>query len=280
MNFRNKYCFIWVACMGVLSCNNIPSKTHGPIKLGDTADIVTEKDSRRLQDLVIDLKPDIPSSTTQADTPVMVAKPAADTSKKQTTTVQAPPPPAALPAGAGLKAEFKDVAVFIPNITAKLSGNANLMNANGAVYTWVSGNLPGNVLHTTGNTTKVSQRYQSVIILRTKNGDLPLESLMETNDWKQLNGSNGAYPITGIAENQLEYSDAKGSELRNAVMKAARSRRYSNKKTQEWVAALGNARTANQKPLVVVLRSLMWKIDGKNAQGKMFSKQIRIDVPL
>jgi hypothetical protein len=231
---------------------------------------------------VADLKPEIPSSTLQADSPkTTAATSTADTAKKAAAgAAQAAPPPAALPAGPGLKAEFKDVSILIPNLNAKQSGNPNLKNANGAVYTWVSGNLAGNVLRTTGNITKVSQRYQSIIVLKTKNGNLPLESLMETVDWKLVKGGNGAYPIIGINENELEYSDATGNEIRNAVMKSARSRHYSSKKTQEWLAALGNPRTANQKPLVVTLRSLMFKIDGKDANGKIFSKQMRVDCPL
>ncbi len=260
----------------------MPSKSHGPIKLGDSSTIVTETDPRRLQDLVADLKPEIPSSTLQADSPkTTAATSTADTAKKAAATMaQVAPPPAVLPAGPGLKAEFKDVSILIPNLNAKQSGNPNLKNANGAVYTWVSGNLAGNVLRTTGNVTKVSQRYQSIIVLKTKNGNLPLESLMETVDWKLVKGGGGVYPIIGINENELEYSDATGNEIRNAVMKSARSRHYSSKKTQEWLAALGNPRTANQKPLVVTLRSLMFKIDGKDANGKIFSKQMRVDCPL
>ncbi len=282
MNFRNKYCFIWVACFGVLSCNNMPSKTHGPIKLGDSSTIVTETDPHKLQDLVTDLKPEIPSSTQVVDTPKpTVAATTADTAKKQVAAASAPVPgPATLPAGAGLKAEFKEVAVLIPNLNAKLSGKADLTKANGAVYTWISGNLQGNVLRTTGNVTKVAQRYQSIIVLKTKNGSLPLEELTETTDWALVKGGSGSYPIMGLTENEMHFADADASDIKSAVMKSCRIRRYSSKKTQEWLAALNGAKVGNQKPLVVTLRSLMYKIDGKDPSGKIFSKQIRIDIPL
>jgi len=74
--------------------------------------------------------------------------------------------------------------------------------------------------------------------------------------------------------------DANGNAIRNAVMKACNKRHMNRKKMQEWLAALGNVKKANQKPLVIVLRSVMWKIDGKDPQGKIFSKQIRVDVPM
>ncbi|MBC7553612.1 MAG: hypothetical protein H7257_06495 [Taibaiella sp.] len=86
--------------------------------------------------------------------------------------------------------------------------------------------------------------------------------------------------ITGLSENELQFADADNRDIRNAVQKSARSRRLSSKKTQEWLSVMGNPRTANQKPLMVVLRSVMWKIDGKDAAGKMFSKQIRVDIPM
>jgi hypothetical protein len=280
MNFRNKYCFICVACFLVLSCNNAPTRSYGPIKLGDPSTIITETDPHKLQDMVIDLKPEIPSSTVVVDTPKTAAIQLknVDTAKKQ--VAAATPPPAALPNGPGLKAEFKDVTVMLPNVNAKLSGKPNLTNANGAVYTWLSGNFAGNVLRTTGIVTKVSQRYQSIVVLKTKNGNLPLEELSETTGWKPVTGGNGVYPIAGLNENELAFSDADANDIKQAVTKSARSRRLGSKKTQEWLGALGGVRAANQKPLVVTLRSLMWKIDGKDTNGKIYSKQIRIDIPM
>ena len=280
MNIYNKYFLLLIGCFCIISCNNAPSKNHGPIKLGDSSTIITETDPQKLQDLVTDLTPVIPSNI-----PSDTAKPApapVDTPKAKSNTVVAAAPAAApLPAGPGLKAEFKEVTVMIPGIDAKQAGKPNLQNANGAVYTLVSGNLHNSTLRTTGNVTKVSQRYQSVIVLKGKNGNLPLESLGSTTSWEQVSGGNGNYPVKGISESELEYPDANANAIRNAVSKSARSRRLSNKKAQEWLSVLGNnVRSANQKPLVVTLRSIMWKIDGKDANGKIFSKQIRIDVPM
>src|SRR4051812_21136662 len=113
MNIRYKYSLWWVGGIFLISCNNTPSKNHGPIVLGDSSAIVTESDPKRLQDLVTDLTPDIPTNTT-IDTP-NPAPAAVDTAKKTETTKTQP---AAFPAGNGLKAEFKDVSVMIPGINA------------------------------------------------------------------------------------------------------------------------------------------------------------------
>ena len=280
MNIRNKYCLLLIGYICFISCNNMPSKSHGPITLGDSSTIVTEKDPARLQDMVTDLNPVIPAATVPVDTPKPTVKPSVDTAKHPTASVATPPPAAPLPSGPGLKAEFKDVTVVIPNLNAKLAGKPNLMNANGAVYTWASGNLNGNVLHTTGGVGKVSQRYQCVPVLRSKNGNLPLESLSETTPWKQVNGGNGSFPITGLSENELTVPDADAGDIRSAISKSCKARRYSHKKLEEYLREAGNAKAANQRPLVVTVRSVMWKIDGKDPSGKIFSKQIRIDVPM
>ncbi len=277
MNICNKSFLLLIACIGIISCKDTAVKNHGPIKLGDSSTIVTEEDPLRLQDLVTDLQPVIPSNI-----PADSAKPAeVDTAKKVTAVKPVENTAPALPSGSGLKAEFKEVTVMLPGVEAKQAGKADLQKATGAVYTLTSGNIPGNTLRIKGNVTKVSQRYQTVVILKSKNGNLPLNELSNTTGWKQINGGSGAYPLKGLNDGELSFEDASNSEIRNAVSKAARERRYSRSKTEDWLDLIGkNVRNVNQKPLVVTLRSVMFKIDGKDEKGKIFSKQIRIDIPM
>lgn len=277
MNIYNKYCLLLVGCFYLTACSNNPKGNHGPIKLGDSSTIVTETDPQKLEDLVADLKPDIPVN---ADTPKAAAPAVTADTVKKTAAVQ--PPQAPMPAGPGLKAEFKEVTVMVPGMEVKQSGKTNLQNANGAVYTWISGNINGNALHVKGNVTKVSQRYQSIVVLKGHNNQsLPLDELSNTTAWKQVNGGNGTYAIKGVGDNELDHEDASANEIRNAVTKAARARRLNHKKAEEWLNLLGkNTKSVTQKPLVVTLRSVMWKIDGKDEKGKIFSKQIRVDVPM
>ncbi len=285
MNLRLSSGVFCLSALLLASCGSQPQKNHGPIKLGDPSTVVTETDPSKLQDLVVDVHPTltpIAETPKPKDTAKNTATPAVDTTHKTAQTATPPPPAPAqtVPNGPGLKAEFKETTFFIGGLNAKISGNGNLMNANGAVYTLNSGNIPGNSVHVTGNVTKVSQRYQSIVMLKGKNGNLRLDDLTETTNWKQVNGSNGAYTITGMGDNELNVIDADGSDLKKAVQKACRSRHLSGKKMQEWMNLLGNAKAPNQKPCFITLRSAMWKVDGKDASGKIFSKQIRIDIPL
>ena len=264
------------------SCNNITSQNQKPIVFGDSSTIVTEKDPKKLQDLVTDLNPVIPTAEVK-DTVAAVQTPPAqkapDTIKKNTTAIAQKQQPE-ITAQGGLTVDFNIASLMIPNVTAKQAGNHDLSRANGAVYTLVSGVINGNLLRVTANVTRVSQRYQSVVVLKNDLGTLPLESLTITTTWEPLKGSNNIYKATGLDEKSLELPDANRNSIRNAVQKAARRRRMSYRKTEEWQESVRNLHYVNQKPLFITLRSVMWKIDGKDANGKVFSKQIRIDIPL
>jgi hypothetical protein len=276
MNKRFTLTGLIAGTLMLLSCNDGSKQNHGPIVLGDSTTIVTETDPEKLRDLVTDLKPEIPSNTEKKDTVAASTAKPADTAKAVKTAAT----PAALPTVAGLRADFTGVSVLIAGVSAKIAGRGNLQHANGAVYTLENGTINGNTIRVTGNITKVSQRYQTVIMLKNNLGAILIDPLATTTDWEPLKGGNNQYRITGLDAGSLEYSEANANAIRNAVTRAAQRRRMSRRKVQEMVNSVRNVRAANQKPLSVELRSVMWKIDGKDANGRNFSKQIRIDIPL
>lgn len=276
-----------IASLGLLSCSDNKQKNHGPIVLGDSSTIVTESDPKLLEDLVADLQPTIPTaqqidSAKKADSSKSVAKDTttnstADNSGKENSSYSKP-----LPAMNGIKAEFKEVAILIGGVDGKLSGKSDLSKANGAVYTISAGNFAGKVLRisTQGTITKVSQRYQSIVVLKSKMGNLTLDNLSTTTSWETMKGGNGTYPIAGLNEDDLETPKANNSSIKSAVQKAAQRRRVNSKKIREYVQEVSHVKAADQSPLSVTVRSVMWKIDGKDANGKNFSKQIRVDIPM
>jgi hypothetical protein len=265
----------------VTSCDNIQPQKHGAIVLGDSSTIVTEKDPQKLQDLVTDLQPVIPTAeikdTVKTEQPAAAQK-APDTAKKAIASLSPKAPP--ILSGNALTIDFNIASMVIANVTAKQAGNPDLSRANGAVYTWISGVINGSLLKVTANVTKVSQRYQTVVLLKNELGTLPLESLSTTTSWQPLKGSDNIYRVSGLDNKSLDVPDADKRIIRNAVQKAARRHRMSRRKTGEWEESVRNVRSAGQKPLYVILRSVIWKIDGKDANGKIFSKQVRIDMPL
>jgi len=264
----------------ISSCDSSNPAAKGPIVLGDSSAIVTEADQQQLKDMVTDLQPVIPPAENKdeeqkpaADTPKTTAKPEPD---KKPAEQKAQP----LPNTPGLRAEFKEVTVQIGGLGVKQAGNRDLQRANGAVYTLTSGNIAGATIRVSGSVTKISQRYQTISVMKSNAGDLPLEALSVTTRWENVNGGPNGYKITGLDAPSLQYYDADAEDIRDAVQRAARRRRMPRHKVQALVNSVRHLRAANQKPLVVVLRSVMWKIDGKDAQGRNFSKQIRVDIPL
>ena len=282
METRFKHIASFLAAALFFSCNNMPSKSHGPIVLGDSSTIVTETDPQKLRDLVTDLQPVIKpaenTDSTEAAQKNASQQKAPDTAKKN--TVAATQQPQVQLTGNGLNADFKTVSILIPGLDAKIAGNPNMERVNGAVYSFISGNINGNQLQVTPNVTKVSQRYQTVIVVKNQLGTLPLESLSITSSWSPLKGANNIYKITGLDAQSLDYTDANRNTIRNAVLKTARRRRMNHRRMAEWEQSVRNVRSSNQKPCYVILRSVMWKIDGKDANGRIFSKQIRVDMPL
>ncbi len=262
------------------SCSEDNPNAGKPIVLGDPSTIVTETDSTYLQDFVAD-----PQPAPRAEQPAAI-----DTPEQKVNAAQQPEEPKEqkkeeaeekAPQGKGLNMAFKETTIFIPNIVTRTYKQQDLQKANGATYELSSGNLSGNQIKVSkGTVSKISQRYQTVIIAKNELGTLALESLSKTSDWQNLKGSNGNYTISGLDERRLEYIKASPNAIKNAVSRAARNGRMNKKTEQKWVNSIRNVKAVNQKPLAVELRSVMWKVEGKDAQGKSFQKQIRMDLPL
>lgn len=265
------------------SCSDDPkNKNHGPIILGDSSTIVTETDPVYLQDMVRDLRP-----VTDEDLAGMTPPPAqpatapADTAKPVAAKPEEKPAAAQQPAGNGLTIGFKEATIFIPNIVTRSYNKQDLQKARGATYELTSGNLAGNQLRiSNGTAQKITQRYQTIIALQDGNVKLPLESLgTYSSAWTALKGSNNAFTITGLEAGKLDYSNLKPAAVRNAVQQATRKARMSRKETADWLDLAKNVRTASKAPAVILLQSVSWRIEGKDAAGKTFNKEVRIDMP-
>jgi hypothetical protein len=259
------------------ACDNSSSnkKSEGEaIVMGDPSTIITEKDSAHLRDMVADLKPE------ELALPIDSVPPKkADTVKAAGTVAEKTADKAPAQNVSGLSIAFKEVTILVPGVTAKLAGKTNLEKANSATYQLTDGKINGNGIQVSGGTiTNVSMRYQSEVSIKNNLGTLELDALGSTSGWKTIKGNNGSYNITGLNDNQLATAKITPGAIKNAVSKKARQRRMNRKTEQQWQASVRNVRSANQKPMDVSLRAVMFKIDGKDKAGKSFSKQVRIDL--
>jgi hypothetical protein len=255
-----------------------------PIVIGDSATIVTETDPKYLSDFVSDVQLQTVKEDTVPDAtehqPVEAAPDPVPEQKPAQEAENTPPPPQQQPAGQGLDVPFKEAHVFIPNILARSYRNQNPQRANGVTYELTSGNLnAAQVRITEGEVTKVSQRYQTIVVARNELGQLQLESLNHTTAWKPLRGGNNSYTIA-IDPRRLESEPATPANIRNSVTTAARRKRLSRDLARRWQNSVSNVRSVNQRPLSVILKSVILKVEGKNEKGRPFQKQIRIDIPV
>lgn len=261
-----------LALVALTACKDSgSSKSRGPIVLGDSSMIVTEHNPEVLQDLVPDLKPILPAATEVAaakdSTPAPVAAPSP-------TTPAAPAPST----GPALVAEFKEITLTIPGIETKVYGKQDLKTARSATYELRNGSLDHAKLYLSGATlTKVSTRYQTELLVQDGKDELALDRLGKyTSDWQQLKDNAGPYPVMPA---KPEYKELTAAAIRNAVQQETRRKRMSRSEAQDWMEEVRRVRSVQDAPMKVVLRSIMWRIEGKDVQGKSFSKELRLDIP-
>lgn len=278
MKFSNLHIVVAAAMLvSFTACQSGVNKSHGPIVIGDSATIVTETDSKYLEDFVTDIQQNTPDTTA----PSVSTTSAKDTAQAATAPKEQPKPQpvAQAPKGNGLTVEFKDITVFIPGVSSK--NNNSRHNGNSAAYGLSGGELNGNQLQISGGTVqKVTQRYTTSVILDNDLGTFVLEQLNHTSAWTPLKGNGSNYYITGLDDRHLEHSNASANAIRTAVQRAAKAKRLSRKKENELLGSVRNVKSVNQKPLEVVLRTVIWQIEGKDAKGKSFRKELRIDLPI
>lgn len=273
------------------SCATGNAASSDPIILGDSATIVTETDPQYLQDFVP--VPELPANTAPATAPA--AEPRADT---VAVAVTAPPQltpeekkeepredeeaaePEA-PKGSGLAVVFKQMSLFVPDIKTRTYKKQDTRNASSVTYELTGGTLNGKQIKISGGTVqRITQRCQTIVVAKNNLGTLPLESLTTTSAWATLRGNKNTYTVSGLTAAQLPAPRVSPAAIRNAVNKAVRSKRMSKANEQKWQTALKNVRSAKQRPLRIALRSVTWKIEGKDASGKAYVKQVRIDIPV
>ncbi|MBS1643777.1 MAG: hypothetical protein JST36_01955 [Bacteroidetes bacterium] len=261
-----------VALVALTACKDSgSSKSRGPIILGDSSMIVTEHNPEVLQDLVPDLKPTLPSPAEAAPAKDSTPTPAA--TPTPTTTAAAPPS-----TGPALVAEFKEITLTIPGIETKVYGKQDLKTARSATYQLRNGSLDNAKLYLSGATlTKVNTRYQTELLVQDGKDELALDRLGKyTSDWQKLNGNAGPYPVVPA---KPEYKELTATAIRNAVQQETRRKRMSRKEAQDWLEEVRRVRSVQDAPMKVMLRAIMWRIEGKDAQGKSFSKELRLDIP-
>lgn len=249
-------------------------KSRGPIVLGDSSTIVTETDTAILQDVVADIQ--VPAE----QLPEAPAEPARDT-VESTPAAAAPTPAAQTFSGDGLQIGFQEVNVFFPGIDAKTYSKGDLKKARSATFELQKGRLAGGKMQLApagGKITKVTQRYESTVGIQQGSGSLTLSGLGKyRSDWKELNPGTGAYILTGL--DQPEFHSVSAPTFRNAVTQQTRRDRMSKQESKQLSDLARNYRSVKQAPARIEISSVSWRIEGQDAAGKKYNKEVRMDLP-
>ena len=258
-------------------------KNRGAIVFGDSSSIVTETDPRYLSNNVEDIV--AVQQEVIVDSPLNAEPLKKDSTKTVTTPVSSVRKEELKDQDRkdGLNAPFKDMRVFIANVEAREGKSINWNNVKGASFTLLQGELNGKTLVIDGtDISKVMQRSQTVVVLKTENGKSFKLSLPSSNsEWQTLKGSNGKYTISGVGKGQLKYKGKfSPNALRNATQKLARNNRIGKRDEQKLLNTIRNVRNPNQSPCSIALQSVVWKISGKDAAGKSIERELRIDINL
>jgi hypothetical protein len=268
------------------SCGNSSKpQNRGAIVFGDSSTIVTESDLRLLRNNVTDIVPQ--NQSTETDTAQALPAKPVDTAKAivaEEAVSRDAPDVSTTEAIEGLQAPFSSFNLYIKGIKARAGKKVNWQSAPGASFTLEEGSLASKLIAVEkGTITKVTQRVQTVVMLKTTNGKMfKLTGLpSDQSAWVALQAKNGQFNIKGLNNKELKY-DKKftANALKNAVQKVARAQKWSKKEEQKVLQAIRTVRSANQAPCSIALQSVVWKISGKDANGKSLEKELRIDINL
>ena len=261
-------------CLAFISCKENSGKSHGPIVMGDPATIVTETDSQFLLDIV----PDLPGPSDKAPDSAAAAAatpPATPTDSAAAPEPAATPPPA--PANA-LAINFGDLQVTLPNTVATNPGGSFAGKQSAAFTLAGGGYAPTQVAVAGATVSRVQQRNTYAVTAAQGGKTLLLRDLgTQAGAWQTLKQNGSTYAAAPMEKPAFK---ANNSVIRNAAQRASRAARMSKADEDALAKALRNAGNVSAPPLAVALKSVVWKIDGKDAKGKAFSKEVRVDVPL
>lgn len=261
------------------------SSTKGPnrgaIVFGDSSTIVTETDPRYLSNNVTDIVPQ--KQALQTDTIKKDEPKESDTVKPIVAQPKAPESVKPVVVD-GLIAPFEAFEIYINGLEARAGKKVNWQKYKGVSFTLENGNINGKVIAAkVGTITKVMQRTQTVVMFKASNGrQFRLTALpSDQSNWQSLKANNGKYTIAGVNSGDLKYAKKlTPNALKNAIQKWARSNRMSRKEEQKLLQSVRNIRYANQAPCSIALQSVIWKISGKDANGKVVERELRVDINL
>ncbi|MFT4061205.1 MAG: hypothetical protein QM642_02490 [Edaphocola sp.] len=260
-------------------CGMEQSGNGGPLILGDSATIVTEKDSQYLKDDVMDIAPVAAGSVnasqmgkidTQSSAPTKVLPPADE--PEHAPNINA----------AGTALDFGGVKVVLSPLSTKEFKKQDPEKTNSLTYGITGGNVANSkiIVAGAGNVT-VRLRYQSHVQIKGKLGTLDLSNLGKyTSGWQNLSAiaqsGTQVFAIAGLAK--PDFVQIGNAQIKNAADRELRRHRNSSRTINSWMQEIRSIRKPGDEPSEVLLDNVQLQLRGTDAKGKSFSKLIRLEL--
>lgn len=269
-----KTVYLYAAAAGLLlsaSCGDrAGNNNRGPIRLGDSATIVTEHDSQYLKDEVMDMEP---NRAARPDTASGASVPPPPPPAKDTVAAVQPRPE---PEAKGEGIEFNGTRLVFSGLKLKDARRQDAAREDGLSYTLEGGDpATARLLVSGAKNVTVKQRYQSRLVLKSSLGTVDLRDLgLYTSGWNTVKGAQ-SFSLNSL--DKLAYSQVNNNKIKTAADRELRKRRTSSRVIQNWMKEIRKVRDAGDQPCDIILDNVQWQVSGTDAKGKTFHKTIRLD---
>lgn len=253
------------------SCNDQQAAQDAhPIRLGDSAMIVTEADSQYLKNVVDDIEPVAQSTTKEVAEPAVI---------KSTDPAPAPVTTTASTSKNDFVLNIKNnTQIVFKNIATKEFKNQNPETQHDLAYLITSGSLDKSQLGIlNGTLTELQYKVSTAYFVNTSQGEIELTSLKgETSSWQKLPTKGNIASIPNPTINTSKTIS--GQQIQAAIEKAINNKRYKASIKNKLRKELAGVKSINHNLISVKPENQQLTISGKDSKGADFKKVIRFDI--
>jgi hypothetical protein len=269
---KGKKIYLLFSLALAVSCHE-PVEKKSSIVLGDSSTIVTENNSKYLQNQTADISPISKKSSEGEISKMMTQLDSAHSVKK----LEEQPSPAPIK---GFTIRFAEGDVVFEGLSAHaININQDERSANSVSYVWDAGNLDEMVLDVKGlSEVKVEQR--TFTRLSVDNG----EEMIVLNDlgkfispWFTLPTKTNRF--ISLSSNSHQFFAIDNKKIVNALDRELRKKHKSREDIKTWMGEIKRTQTYSDPPCKLILASSQWRVMGMQ-DGKRIQKLIQFDIPL
>ena len=257
---------------GLFSCRESNRKIVA-IRLGDTALIVTEKDSVFLQNFTGDISPVKKKTTESQITKMMVQVDSLKASQKMESDENTNQKIN------GFTINFNECTVVFDGIAAHaLNETQNERESQSVSYLKDAGSFLETKLEISSLTDlSVEQRLFVKLGIEYNGETIVLSELGKfITQWYPLAGKNNRF--VSVSSNSLQYDNTDAAKIKSALDKELKKKKKNKDDIQAWMNAVKQTKSYTDAPCVLVPTSSQWRLIGKK-DGRSIRKLIQFDIP-